>query len=145
MVKKEIELSKSELALNEINLKGKKKAFYLSMIKNLGNIAKSCIEIGISRELHYYWKRTDPVYKQYIDNINDYQLDFYENALHILIQDKNPSATIFALKCKGKSRGWVEKNEIELSGGVENTLNADAFFMAWNKVNKKEEKDDEFS
>ena len=121
----------------EIELKGKKKIMFDNLIKTLGNITKSAQITGISRLTHYDWLESDPTYKKYIENIDDYQVDFYETALNQLIQDKNVTATIFALKCKGKKRGWTERSEIELSGGLKNTLNAEDFFNAWEESKKK--------
>jgi len=42
-------------------------------------------------------------------------LDFAEHHLHKLISQGNPAATIFLLKTKGKGRGYVERQEIEVA------------------------------
>ena len=99
-------------------LTGKKKKMYDNLIETLGNVTKSAERTGIERTTHYLWLRKDSNYKDWIDNIEDHQVDFYETALHQLIKDKNPTAVIFALKCKGKKRGYVERQEIEHSGKV---------------------------
>ena len=60
-----------------------------------------------------------------LDEIQEARLDFAEQQLEALINDKNPSAIMFFLKCKGKKRGYIEKeihivqekkNSIEISG-----------------------------
>lgn len=99
---------------NNIKLKGKKKLMIEALITSKGNITKSAEKVGISRLTHYDWIEFDPVYKSYYDGIDDYQIDFYETALNKLIEDKNPTAVIFALKCKGKKRGWIERQEIDM-------------------------------
>ena len=42
-------------------------------------------------------------------------LDFAESQLHSQIKDGSTSATIFYLKTKGKKRGYVEKQELDLT------------------------------
>lgn len=97
-------------------LKGKKKLMIQNLISTLGNVTKSAEKSGIERCTHYDWLTRDPAYKEAFDNIEDFQVDFYESALNQLVKDKTPSAIIFALKCKGKSRGWVERQEVEQVG-----------------------------
>ena len=97
-------------------LKGKKKLMIQNLISTLGNVTKSAEKTGIERCTHYDWLTRDPAYKEAFDNIEDFQVDFYESALNQLVKDKTPSAIIFALKCKGKSRGWVERQEVEQVG-----------------------------
>ena len=41
-------------------------------------------------------------------------MDFTESALRKLIKKGNVIATIFKLKTKGKDRGYIEKQEVEL-------------------------------
>lgn len=122
-------------------LTGKKKKMYDNLIETLGNVTKSAERTGIERTTHYLWLRTDTNYKDWIDNIEDHQVDFYETALHQLIKDKNPTAVIFALKCKGKKRGYVERQEIEHSGNINNTVSAESLADTWKQV--KEEDNDE--
>ena len=57
------------------------------------------------------------------DEIDSKTLDFAEGALLEHIQNKNLKAIIFYLKCKGKERGYVERQEIsaEVSAEVKKT------------------------
>lgn len=103
---------------NRFNLKGKKKAMFEALISTLGNITKSAEKAGIDRTSHYIWLDNDDNYRQAYESIDDYQVDFYETALHQLIKDKNPTAVIFALKCKGKKRGYIERQELDISGNM---------------------------
>jgi hypothetical protein len=48
-------------------------------------------------------------------DIQESAVDFAESSLHQQIKDKVPSSTIFYLKTKGKHRGYVEKQEIEVN------------------------------
>ena len=45
-------------------------------------------------------------------------LDFAESKLYELVDDKHPTAIIFLLKTKGKDRGYVERQEFDIEGGL---------------------------
>ena len=122
-------------------LKGKKKLMIENLISTLGNITRSAEKTGIDRTTHYDWLERDEAYKEAFEGIEDYQVDFYESALNQLVKDKNTSAIIFALKCKGKKRGWVEKQEIGLSGGLDNSVKVKDLSSLWEEL-KKEDKGD---
>jgi hypothetical protein len=59
----------------------------------------------------------DAEYKKAVEDLNDVAIDFAESQLHKQIKDGNSTATIFYLKTKGKKRGYVERQEIEATGG----------------------------
>ena len=44
--------------------------------------------------------------------INEANLDLSESTLYTMIKQKNLGAICFHLKCKGKHRGWVERQEV---------------------------------
>jgi hypothetical protein len=84
---------------------------------------------------HYEWLKEDEAYRAAVDAINESAIDFAESQLMKLIKGAshevvtqrgevveindgpNPTATIFYLKTKGKKRGYVEKQEMDHSGG----------------------------
>lgn len=90
----------------------RKKAMIEALEKSLGVVTTACKNVGISRETHYRWLREDKEYKQQAQELENVALDFAESQLHQQINDGNTSATIFYLKTKGKSRGYVERTEI---------------------------------
>ena len=57
----------------------------------------------------------DPEYREAVRLLDERTIDFAESHLHALIKDKNPAATIFFLKTKGKNRGYVERQEVEVN------------------------------
>jgi hypothetical protein len=83
--------------------------------RSLGIVSTACEKAGISRQTHYNWLKDDPEYKEAVRAIEERTIDFAESHLHALIKDKNPAATIFFLKTKGKNRGYVERQEIEIN------------------------------
>ena len=96
-------------------LEPKKANMVEALIKALGIVKIACESCGISRNTHYRWLKEDPAYKDACDNLPDVVLDFAEHHLHKLISQGNPAATIFLLKTKGKKRGYVERQEIEVA------------------------------
>ena len=97
------------------NLSPKKKAMVEALTKALGIVKMACESVGISRQTHYNWLKDDPAYKEACDNLPEVVLDFAEHHLHKLISEGNPAATIFYLKTKGKVRGYIERQEIEVA------------------------------
>lgn len=81
---------------------------------SLGIVSTACEKCGISRTTHYRWTKSDPEYKTAVDDCTERAIDFAESQLYKLISEGNPAATIFYLKTKGKNRGYVEKQEVEV-------------------------------
>jgi len=102
--------------LTELDIKDPKKvAMVQALTKSLGVVKMACESVGISRQTHYNWIKEDEAYKQACHNLPEVVLDFAEHHLHKLIKEGNPAATIFFLKTKGKQRGYVERQEIEVA------------------------------
>lgn len=95
-----------------------KKAMLEALERSLGIVTTAAKTAGIDRSTHYKWMASDPEYKEAVDSIADMALDFAESQLHQQIKDKDTTATIFYLKCKGKKRGYIERQEMEVSGGL---------------------------
>jgi len=108
--------------MSELNLqnrtKSQKEAMIEAMEKNLGIVTDSCRQIGISRDTHYRWLKEDKAYKKAIKEIENVALDFAESALHQQIKKGNPLSTMFYLKCKAKKRGYIEQQELKLTGNM---------------------------
>jgi len=112
-----------------------KKAMIEALKKSLGIVSTACESVGISRQTHYRWLKEDPEYKELTEDISEHAIDFVESKLfekiegvqmgkeidgHTVIYDLAPSDTaiIFYLKTKAKKRGYIERSEIEQSGGL---------------------------
>lgn len=59
--------------------------------------------------------KEDAEYRDQVNELTQVAIDFAESKLHSSIADGNVTAIIFFLKTKGKSRGYVERQEIELA------------------------------
>lgn len=80
--------------------------------KSLGVVTAACRLCGVSRATHYQWMEKDAAYKAQVESLADMALDFAESKLHSQIADNNTAATIFYLKTKGKSRGYIERYDV---------------------------------
>ncbi len=93
----------------------RKKDLLDALERSLGIVSTACEKVGVDRKTHYNWLKDDAEYKDAVRAIEKRTIDFAESHLHALIKDKNPAATIFFLKTKGKNRGYVERQEIEVN------------------------------
>jgi len=93
-----------------------KLAMLEALEKTLGVVTSACKLVGIDRTTHYLWLEKDDAYKQAVKSIDDVAIDFAESHLHKQIKKGGTQATIFYLKTKGKKRGYVEKQELDVSG-----------------------------
>jgi hypothetical protein len=92
-----------------------KKALLDALEKSLGVVTTACKTSNVGRTTYYDWLKTDDDFKQQVESIQDIALDFAESQLHKQIGDGSTAATIFYLKTKGKNRGYVERQEIEVN------------------------------
>ncbi len=98
---------------DQMRTKKAKEIMLKELILSLGNVTTACIETGIDRKTYYKWIDKDKEFKQSVDSIPDITLDHYEKRLHELIDGGNVIATLFALKSKGKKRGWEDSTKHE--------------------------------
>lgn len=92
-----------------------KRAMLAALEKSLGIVTTASKIAGISRATHYEWMAEDDEYKAFVDSIAEMTLDFVESKLHGQIAKGDTTASIFYLKTKGKSRGYIERTEIDHS------------------------------
>lgn len=86
----------------------KKKAMIAALTSSLGIVSSAADSVGIGRATHYDWMNNDPKYKAEVEAISERAIDFAETSLLTQIKEKQAAATIFYLKTKGKSRGYIE-------------------------------------
>ena len=103
-----------------------KKALVEALEKSLGVVTTACKIVGVARSTYYEYYNNDPEFKKACDDVENVTLDFVESQLHKQIKEGNSTSTIFYLKTKGKSRGYVEKTEIDQTiKGVNISFNID--------------------
>lgn len=83
--------------------------------KSLGVITTACKTAQIHRSTFYKWYNEDPGFAEAVDDIENIAIDFAESNLHQKIKKGDTAAIIFYLKTKGKKRGYIEKQEFDVS------------------------------
>ena len=100
------------------------KALFLEALgQRNGLINAASVFTKIPYRTHKNWYDADPEYKDQIDQILETQLDKVESALLKRISSEDTTAIIFYLKCKGKGRGYIERQELDLGAGTKVTIN----------------------
>lgn len=115
-----------------------KKAMLEALEKHLGVITTACKSVGIARSTHYEWYQKDKEYKKAVKELENVALDFAESQLHKQIAKGNPLSTMFYLKCKGKKRGYIEQQEVKVTGNMKFT----ADFGESNTIHTTQESED---
>jgi hypothetical protein len=67
----------------------------------------------------YKWRDEDSTFVDQINEVQQIVLDFAEDKLFEHIGNDNVPSLIFFLKCRGKERGYVERQEITGKDGQE--------------------------
>ena len=100
----------------------KKEQLLQALTKSLGIVSTACASVGMSRTTYYKYYNEDKDFKTLVDDISDIAIDFAESQLFELIKGGNITAVIFYLKTKGKKRGYVEKQELDLGNNFPNNI-----------------------
>lgn len=80
-----------------------------------GMVSTAARAIGLDRTIHYDWLKADAEYAEQVSAIKGIQVDTVESKLLDKIDDGDITAIIFYLKCQGKSRGYIERTQIDIS------------------------------
>lgn len=99
---------------NQYRTQVKKKAMIAALKAHLGIVESACNAVGVSRNWHHENMRSDEAYRAAVEELKDVALDFAESVLLTNIKNRDVTSTIFYLKTKGKSRGYIERQEIEV-------------------------------
>ena len=100
------------------------KADFLEALKaSAGLVTQACKKVGIgSRKTLYEWRSKDPdfaaAWEEASKEASEMALDLAESALMRNIQAGDTKAIKFYLQCKGKSRGYDLRQEIDLNATV---------------------------
>ena len=106
-------------SLGKAKTNNNKKIFIQALAENRGIVTKACKATGISRTQVYKWRDEDPTFIDQINEVQQIVLDFAEDKLFEHIDNDNVPSLLFFLKCRGKERGYVERQEITGKDGEE--------------------------
>ena len=82
-----------------------------------GNLSAAARYLGCSRNTIARYIENYPTVKAVYDEERETLIDFAENQLFQQVKDGNITAIIFTLKTIGKSRGYVERQEVTGADG----------------------------
>jgi hypothetical protein len=99
--------------------------------QSLGVVTTACKIVGCNRSTYYDYYQTDSEFRAAVDELQNMTLDFAESQLHKQIKEGNTTATIFYLKTKGKKRGYIERQEIQMDGAIESKV------IEWNPAKEE--------
>ena len=84
--------------------------------RTLGVVSTAAKIAGIDRTTHYFWMSEDADYAAKVAELKNVALDFAETKLHAAIESMDTNAIKFFLKTQGKQRGYIEQNEVNVTG-----------------------------
>ena len=97
----------------------KKDALLQALENSLGIVSTACNRSGISRSSFYKWYKEDEEFRKKVDEIDNLKLDFVESKLFKNIENEKEKSIIFYLQHKGHKRGYVQRQNINLTSNEE--------------------------
>lgn len=94
--------------------KQQKQAILATYRETLGSLTETCKAHKLSHSTFCEWCKKDPEFAAAVEETKEAFLDFAESALVERMRAGDTTAIIFALKTRGKQRGWSEKAELEV-------------------------------
>lgn len=87
-----------------------------------GFVSQTAKKLNVSASNIYAWMDRHPELKELKQDIEESYLDLAETKLLKLVDSADLGAVCFYLKCKGKKRGYVEKQVIANTHVIEKNL-----------------------
>ena len=97
----------------------KKETLLQALENSLGIVSTACNRSGISRSSFYKWYHEDEEFRKKVDEIDNLKLDFVESKLFKNIENEKEKSIIFYLQHKGHKRGYIQKQNINLTSNEE--------------------------
>ena len=97
----------------------KKDTLLQALENSLGIVSTACNRTGISRSSYYKWYKEDEEFRQKVDEIDNVKLDYVETKLFKNIENEKEKSIIFYLQHKGHKRGYVQRQNINLTSNEE--------------------------
>ena len=97
----------------------KKETLLQSLESSMGIVSTACNKTGISRSSFYKWYKEDEEFRKRVDDIDNVKLDFVESKLFTNIDNGKEKSIIFYLQHKGHKRGYVQRQNINLTSNEE--------------------------
>ena len=115
------------MSKKEHNLK--KETLLKALENSLGIVSTACNRSGISRSSFYKWYKEDEDFRKKVDEIDNLKLDFVESKLFKNIENEKEKSIIFYLQHKGHKRGYIQRQNINLTSNEEDIKKIEIEFM----------------
>lgn len=87
-----------------------------AIVKAFGNLSTAAKSLQVERATLYAWIEAEGL-EESVQEGRNRRLDFAESMLDKGMKDGNMTAIIFYLKTQGKSRGYIERQEVTGADG----------------------------
>ena len=87
-----------------------------AIVRAFGNLSTASKSLGVDRGTLYDWIEQEGL-EEAVQEGRNRRLDFAESMLDKGMKDGNMTAIIFYLKTQGKSRGYIERQEVTGADG----------------------------
>ena len=81
----------------------------------MGIVSPAADMVGLPRQTHYVWMKSDAGYKNEVEAIVERTYDFVETKMVERINQGSDTMLIWYSKTKMKHRGFVERTELEVT------------------------------
>jgi len=90
----------------------RQQAFIAAYLAGGFHVGRACAEVGINRSTFCVWQKTDAKFLEAFHDGYEELLDEWEAQLHRNIMAGDTTSVIFALKTRGKERGYTERESV---------------------------------
>lgn len=108
----------------DLGKKGRQQLFLAAWYAYSFNMTEACYFAGVRRDTMAIWLREDLEFSELFRMLDEIRIDFYESKLTQAIASGDTAATIFAMRTKGRNRGYSEKIEVDINTTANNTNDA---------------------
>lgn len=81
----------------------------IALFLNKGMVTMACNQAKISYGTHNYRMRTNPIYREYVEEVNEYVMDLLEAVLIDKAANGNLEAIKMVMQAKGSNRGYAKE------------------------------------
>jgi hypothetical protein len=97
-------------------MKRPKNKVIIAVLEKTGGLLKpASTKLNIDRATLYNWINDDIELQKALETIRESMLDMSEGQMYKLIQEGNGDMIKFHLKTRGKTRGYIEKSETDIT------------------------------
>ena len=112
---------------NQFTPDERQELFLISLAEVDGNVTQACEMSGVTRREYNQWCAESEEFIASLDEVAEQVLDMMVQVIIDAGKDKNLTAAIYYTKCKGKHRGFVERQEF--TGGEGKPLTFEMNFI----------------